>query len=358
MAGLPQGRVTNDPTNYLAIGLQSGKDVDATNFYFLKHLDGSGFDVAVNFSSERVGGSGREIGLRYRTKVTADGQYVAYAQPDFAGRVLTAALWQDTVVAGPSQGVGNPYYSTHSIFSGASTPLYQTVDQNWADETERTANCVISDLKLEGEAGKPVKITAQFVSGGTPHVLATQLTPAREGTFPFMVAGGSVAILAAGSSFGGGAANGQGGGYGLGASSLQVTKWALEIKNQVDDAIQTNALNREDVLVLNQDYDFTGTFKYINSAFWNEVNYAGGSTVPTGLPENGQFFFYTSTPSQQSLSLFAPFIEFTSVKVNRLDPDGKTIYLDYAASTRNIGTSSLQCTVVSGASTSYALSTT
>ncbi len=354
---LPQGRVTDDAANYMAIGLQSAKDVDATNFYFLKHLSGSGFDVNVDISSERVGGGGREIALRYRTKVTSDGQYVAYAQPDFAARVLTAALWQDTVTPGPSQGNNNAYLSTHQINSGASVPLYQTIEQNWADETERVANCVITDLKLEGEAGKPVKLTAQFVAGGTPHTQSGQLVAAREAAFPLMVPGGSVAITAAGSAYSGGA------GYGYGASSLQVTKWALEVKNAADDAIQTVALNREDVLVLTQDYDISGTFKYINSTFWNTVWYGQGSQVPTGTVENGQFFFYTqnTTPSgtvANSLTVFAPFVEFTALKVNRLDPDGRTMYMDFTASTRNIGTSSLQTTVVSGASTSYALSTT
>lgn len=344
---LPAGRVTNDPTNYLAIGTQSAKDTDASNFYFLKQLDGSGFDVAVDYSSERVGGSGREIGLRYRTKVTADGQYVAYAQADFAGRVLAAALWQDTVVAGPSQGVGNAYYSTHSINSGASQPLYQTVEQGWADEVERTANCIISDLKIEGEAGKPVKFTVQFVSGGTPHTQGAALTPVREPAFPFMIPGGSAAITATGNLT-----------NGVGATSLQLTKWSVDIKNAVDDSIQTVALNREDVLVLTEDFDVDGTFKYINNAFYNAVEYGGGSQIPTGFAVSGAFNFSTTTPSSQSLSIACPYVEFTALKVNRLDPDGKTTYVDFTASTRNIGSQAVQCTVVSGASTSYALSTT
>ena len=349
---LPQGHVTNDPTNYLAIGMQSAKDVDATNFYFLKQLDGSGFDVNVDIASERVGGSGREIGLRYRKKVTGDGQYVAYAQPDFLGRVLTAALWQDTVVAGPSQGVGNPYYSTHSIFSGASVPLYQTIEQNWADATERTGNCIISDLKLEGAAGMPVKVSAQFVSGGTSHTQGTPLTAAREAAFPLMSYGGSVGFVLGGTSFG------AGGGYGIGASSLQLTKWSLDVKNAVDDSIQTIALNREDVLVLTQDFEVSGTIKYIDRSIWYTNWYGQGSQVPTGFLEPAQFFFYTPNPSAMSATIFMPFIEITSLKVNRLDPDGKTMYYDFVAASRNIGTSSLQGTVVSGASTSYALSTT
>lgn len=333
-----QGRVTNDPTNYFAIGLQSAKDVDATTFYFMKHLDGTGFDVKPDVSSERVGGSGREVGLRYRTKVTADGAYNQYAQSDFAGRVLYAALGTDTVTAGPSNASLQLY--NHQIVSGGSLLPYQTVEQGWADEVERTGNCLISDLKLEGEAGKPVKITGQFVSGGTPHTQSAALVPARESNELLMVPGGSTAITA---QFGGAA----------GASSTQVTKWSVEIKNSLDDNIQTNALNREDVLWLNADYDIDGTFKYINNSFWNQVQYGGGSQVPTGFLTNGAFTFFTAGPSGTSLKLFAPFVEFTSVKVNRLDPDGKTMYMDFMASTRGIGTQSLQCTVVSPTAGAY-----
>lgn len=348
------GRVTNDPTNYFAIAQQSAKDVDGTVFYFTKHLSGTGFDVAVDQSSEREGGAGREVSLRYRTKVTADGSFIAYARPDFAGRVLALALFQDTVTAGPSTVPSGPYYSTHSIFSGASVPLYFTAEQAWADMVERTGNCVISSLKFEGDAGKPVKMTTAFMSGGTPHSLAGAQTAVREAAFPFMYPGASANIIF------------QGSGVGLGqASSTQLTKWSLEIKNALDGNIQTNALNREDMLLLTSDYDIDATIKYINSAIWEQIDYGGGSTVPTGLITSGNFTFYSPEAGTRggqndlsSLTLFAPFIEFPSVKVNRLDPDGKTMYLDVVASTRNIGTSSLQATIVSPASTSYAVSTT
>lgn len=347
------GRATNDPSNYFAIAQQSAKDTDGTVFYFTKHMSGTGFDVAVAQSSERVGGSGHEVGLRYRTKVTADGAFVQYAQPDFVGRVSALALFQDTVVAGPSN-VGVPYYSTHSIFSGASVALYFTAEQAWADMVERTGNCLISSLKFEGDAGKPVKITAAFMSGGTPHSLAGAQSPVREAAFPLMYPGGSAAITF------------QGSGVGLGqASSTQLTKWSLEAKNNLDGNIQTNALNREDMIWLTSDYDIDATVKYINSGVWEQINYGGGSQVPTGLLTSGAFTFYTQeagtrfgAPDLSSMLLFAPYIEFPSVKVNRLEPDGQTMYLDVVGSTRNIGTSSLQITVVSPASTSYALSTT
>lgn len=337
---LPSGRVSNDPSNYLAIGLQTGKDVEATTFYYLRHLDGSGFDVDVQVEDDRVGGSGREIALRYRTKVTSDGQYVAYAQSDFCGRVLYAALGSpDIVTAGPSNSALQLY--NHKLNSGSSQLPYQTVEQAWADSIDRATNCMVSDVKLEGEAGKPVKLTAQFVSGGTPYYRSTQTTPTREGNELLMVPGGSSAITVF--------QPGQGGQ----ASSVQLTKWSVEIKNQLDDAIQTTGLNREDILWLNTEYNITGTFKYINQAFWNQVQYGGGSQVPTGILTPGQFNFYTAGPSGTSLTMLAPYVEFDNLKVNRLDPDGKTMYVDFTAATRNIGSIALQTTVVSTTSGHY-----
>jgi hypothetical protein len=344
MPSLPAGRVTNDPTNYFAIGLQSAKDVTATTWYFTKHLDGSGFDVAIDQSSERIGGSGREVGLRYRTKVTADGQYVAYADPDFVGRVSYAALGGETIASS-----GGLYQ--HKLASGASLLPYQSVQQAWADECEQTTNCLISDLKFEGEAGKPVKVTAQFVSGGSPVAGIAPQIPAREtNPVPFMVPGGSAAItavtnLSVGASLGG-------------ASSLQLTKWSVDVKNSLDDAIQTVSLNREDVLWLNADYEIDGTLKYIDKRFWEAVQYGGATQVPTGALTAGQFTFFTSTPSNQSLTIFAPYVEFTGVKVNRLDPDGKTMFLDFTGATKSVGSQSLQITVSNNTAGPYSNSST
>jgi len=341
---LPAGRVTNDAANYFAFALQSSKDTAGTTFYFLKHLDGTGFDVAVDKSSERIGGSGKEIGLRYRKKVTADGQFVSYADPDATGRVLYAALGNETLASS-----GGLYQ--HTITSGASLLPYYTMDQSYADENERVTNALVSDLKIEFEAGMPVKFTTQFVVGGTPYAKNSALSPTRESNpIPFMMPGASVAItalqnLTVGASLGG-------------ATSLQVTKGSVEIKNTLDDAIQTVALNREDVLWLNADYEIDGTLKYIDRKFWEAVQYGGGSQVPTGALTGGQFWFYMQVPSQQSLQIFCPYLEFTGVKLNRLDPDGKTVYLDWSGATRNIGSQALQCTVSNNTSTSYTSSST
>lgn len=314
------GRSTSELSNYFAFGVQSAKDVEATTFYFTKHLNGTGFDVENETSNERIGGSGKEIGLVYKTAVKADGACVTYGWPDGFARLLTAALGADTVT--PAGASGASQITSHLITptTGGTLP-YLTIDQNWADETERVTNNLISDLKIEGEASKPVKLTAQFISGGTPYVRNAAISPVvREAGIPLMIPGAS----ANWSVEGGGPSNSP-------AESNQITKWSIEIKNTLDDAIRTLSLFREDVVWNMVDFNFDVTVKYVNKESWQEVHYGGGTQVPIAVP-TGSFSFYSA---QQNASLSAylamPFLEVGNAKVNRLDPDGKTMYLDFTA---------------------------
>lgn len=346
--GLP-GRVTNDPTNYFALGVQGAKDQEAGTFYFFKHLDGSGFDVAHEVSSEREGGSGREFGLRYKTMVKADGQLVAYARPDAAGRLLTYALGSDTPSIIATSGATSAIVAlvNHQIQSGVNATLpYLTADQGWADEIERTTNCLINNLSIEGQAGHPVKMTVAFNSGGTVYQRLTSLTPAREQTGPCMYPGASAWV-------------GVFGGQDAGATSIEITKFKIDAKNQLDDAIQTTGLNREDLLWLNSDYQVDGTLKYTDRMIWNEINYAGGTQVPVTLA-TGSFNLYAPAAGSPSnaLALGMPLMDFSAVKVNRLDPDGKTMYLDFTAMTRKGATNSLFANVISAATQAYTATST
>ena len=121
----------------------------------------------------------------------------------------------------------------------------------------------------------PVKVTVQFVSGGSPVAgVAAQVATRETDPVPFMIPGGSVAItainnLTVGASLGG-------------ASSLQVTKWSVEIKNALDDAIQTVALNREDVLWLTADYDLDDILAQLSIRSSDVVPSAGSGTISGG----------------------------------------------------------------------------
>jgi hypothetical protein len=340
--GLP-GRVTNDPSNYFALGVQGAKDQEAGTFYFFKHLNGSGFDTTQEVSREREGGGGKEIALGYKTMVKPDGQVVAYARPDAAGRLLTYALGADTpsFIATVAAGV---FLVNHLIQSGVNASLpYLTADQAWADMVERSTNNIVTDLSIEGEAGRPLKLTAQFISGGSVHVATVALTPARETSAPLMYPGASVSLAVTG-------------GADAGATSIEMTKFKIDIKNGVDDTIQTTGLNREDVIWETADYTLDGTLKYTDKAIWSEVYYGGGvgSQVQVGIA-TASFNFYTllGQGASNSLQMNMPLLQVSALKVNRLDPDGKTMFLDFTAGTIKGASPSLFANVVTGATASY-----
>lgn len=346
---LGPGRPTNEPLNYFAFAVQPAVNVEGTSFYFTKHLSGSGFDTTSEFKAERIGGAGREVGLIYKTMIKADGSLVTYGWPDGTGRLLAAALGTDeTTVLVATSSAANELVK-HHITSGGATLPYLTMDQTWADETERTTNCVITELKIEGTEGAPIKFTAPFISGGSPRVQAAELTPTRESGTPFMYPGASATVQVFS-----GAPGAQGK-----ATSSELEKFALTIKNTVDEGIQTLALNRTDVVWETVDFNLDGTLKYTDKNIWNQVNYYGGSQVSISLA-TGTFDFFAaqSSSASQSLRLSVPIAVFGSVKVNRLDPDGKTMLLDFTALTQGGPTVAVYADVVTRATGLYTSATT
>lgn len=305
------GRATNDPANYIALGKQASKDTEATTFYFFKHLDGSGFEVDYDVQSERVGGDGQEVSFTYRSMVKADGAIVTYAWPEVTGRVLAAVCGQDTpsLVASSAGGM----LVDHTIIPVASLP-YFTVDQQWADMQERVSNAKITQVDIEFEAGRPFKLTANTLGGGTVYIPTLALTPARESGEPMFYPGASVTLAGA-------------------ASGAKVTKGKISIKRNVDDGIQTIGLSREDVVELNQDYTLDITAKYESKTLYQQAHFNGGTTVISDLATIALSLFQAGPAglSSQTMRLEMPLLEVTGAKVNKLDPDGKTVYLDIAA---------------------------
>lgn len=345
------GRTTNDPSNYLAVGIQAEKDVEASTFYFTKHLDGSGFDVEPEIASERIGGGGREVGLRYKTGIKADGQVVQYGWPDGTGRMLA---WAGLLDEAPVIKATTAMVVEHFMRSGGTVLPYLTVEQNWADETERTSNAVVASLKLEGEAGHPIKFTEQFISAGTPRVATQLLVPARETGGPYMYPGASAVLEIFSPETAEGAP--------ATATTSELTKWSLEIKNTLDDAVRTMQLQRADVPWENVDFDLDGTVRYTSKTIWQQIQFNGGRLGNRNFLATGAFTFFTKplygAQATYTLEIKMPFIEFSGAKVNRLDPDGKTMYLDFTAMNIANATYSLQARVFTTATGAYTSSTT
>lgn len=324
--GLP-GRPTNDPADYFAWGKQSAKDVEATSYTFPKHLDGSGFDVDDDYERIREGGDGQEVGFSYRTLVKADPQLMLLARPNQAARIWAAHLGNDTIAS-----AAVPSLARHTAVLSGSMP-YLTCEQRSGDVLERVSNCVVTEVDLEAEAGKPWQLTAQFLSGGTVTLreIGSVLTPARDVGKPFFYPNGSYLV------------------DGFASYGQLLTKVSVKSTRDVDDGIQTTGLSREDVIPLNFSGEVDGTVKVTSRDFYRKVQYtAAGSTIPVDLatgaidlvqlqqaPING------SITATSMMRVQLPLIEWVSANMNHLDPDGKTVYLDVVGMTvRNAAGSS------------------
>ena len=311
------GRPTNEPNNYLALGFQSAKDTEATTFEFIKHLDGSGFDTEPDVQYEREGGDGQESGLAYIKSIRTSGAAVANSRAVIAGKAAAAIGGAD---------------SASILASGAlnfhrqiptSTQKYLTVEQRSADEVERTTNAKFTQVEITAEAGRPYRVDAQFVSGGSTYArpVASALTPTRESVPPHYYHGASHVLVIGG------------------ASVVPITKWKATIKRGVDNDIQTTGLNPEDAIELNFECDLDGTFRYEDRNAYAQVKYAGGTQVPFDLA-TGNFNAFSANGSWSD-RLCMPLLDIVDAKVNRLDPDGKTMYVDFVAHTRKSATTTV-----------------
>lgn len=337
--GAAPGKPTNDPVNYFAFGFQSAKGTPASTFHFLKHLDGSGFEVEKEIQREREGGDNQEVGLTYVSMVKADGNVNVNSRPNVAARLFAAVLGADSVGTAAVASVAR-----HTIVPAASLP-YLTFEQRFSDEIERTQDGAMTQLTLEGEAGRPWKISGQFVSGGTvfQRDVASTLTVVRDTGKPHYFPGGSY-IFDGGASY-----------------AADVTKIKVDINRGVDDGVQTTGLGRDDVIPLNFDASVDCTIKYTSRDFYQKVTYNGGSTVIQDLPTGSIDLVSPCLVPVASgvigsgiLRVLMPLIEWTDAKVNKLDPDGKTVYLDLVGMTVKGATHSVIVTADSGELTDFA----
>lgn len=313
---LMPGRATNDPTNYFAIGKQTAKGNEAGTFHYLRHLDGTGAEVGEDIETVREGGDGQEAGLRFKTAINFDGAAVAFARPEIAARLLAYVLGADAAtIPNGAATVASGVANEHIAFPGPTLP-YLTIDQFWADQVERGLDTKVTGLDIEWEQGRPLKMTAQFVGGGSMYFPASPGTPTREVGRPFMYPGASVWLN--------------------GAANTQITKGKISIKRNVDDGVRTNALSREDVIETNFDIDVDLTLKFEGSgeSLYDKTHAgaSGGTQIPIDLSTTslGMYSVVGAGTSRRHLQVDLPLLDMVGARVNKLEPDGKTMYADLA----------------------------
>lgn len=327
-------RASNEPLNYLALGFQSAKDVEATTFFFLKHLDGSGFDSEPDIQSHREGGDGQEVGFRHKQSIKTGGNLNAFSRPEHSGRLAAGVLGADVAsVVTPSGAAQALVFHRQSY---APTIPYGTIDQRWADEVDRAVNVKLTTLEIEWEGGNnPISVRSpDFVVGGSAYSrdIASALTPTRETLPPHMYGGASLVLD--------------------GAGNTQVTKGKITVKRAVDADIRTTGLNAEDVVESAYDVDIDLTLKYQDRTLWRKVHNNGGSQISLDLA-TGALSLNSGNAGSYPFRVAIPFFDYVGAKVNRLDPDGKTMYVDVAGMTKKTATTTIFTENFSGASAAY-----
>jgi hypothetical protein len=314
------GRSTNEPANYLAFGFQANQTTEATTFTFLRHLDGSGADIDEQIESVREGGDGQEVGLRYKTAITFDGSMVANDRPEVGARLWAAALGDDspTLAALPGAASAASGVVNNHLASSDSTLPYLTVEQYWADVPEVGIGAQITSLACEFEQGRPFKLSADFMTGGSSYrrAVASIRTPTRETGQPFMYPNASLVISGAAAS-------------GL---STKVTKGKITVTRNLDGDIRTTGLNREDVVGQTMDTQVELTAKYESASTWYDpIHYAlGGTQIPFDLATGAVMISnkFSSGTTVREMTVGINQLHWTQARVNKLDPEGKTMYID------------------------------
>jgi hypothetical protein len=310
---------SNDPRNYLAIARQQDFDTEGSSFSFLKFRGGTGFNVELDSEQVLEGGDGQDPGLIYRSKTRADGTLVGYARPAM-WTYLSAWAMGSAAAVGTSAGVGT------SVYVPNATVPFLTIEQAWGggNQIDRVRSAILTSFQVEGEAGQPWLVTADFVGGGTPYYRdgsASALTPTLESGDPAMYAGGAYLIN--------------------GATSLDIRRFTYRFERNVDDDLYTTETFRRKVVPLTRSVSVDFQVIFQDSTLYKQVVYNGGSVVPQVLA-TGSFHAERRLTSSQLLAVDVPNLNYTAVNVNRLEPDGETVVLDVSAMGVRAGTSIVQ----------------
>lgn len=321
------GFSSSDPRNYVALGKQADANTEATEFKFVKYLNGT--DVSPEIDSQAIfeGGDGQAQGLVYRQHTKNDGQIVAYARPDM-WTYLSAWSLGSAVTVGTSLLIGT------SIFTPNATVRFLTVEGAWGggNQIDRVMSGILTGFQVEGAAGEPWKVTCPYIGGGTAYYrdgAASALSPVLETGDPAMYAGGAYLIG--------------------GATEIDILQWTYNFSRNVDDGLFTTSQFRRKVVPLSYSVSLDMQVIMQTQAYYKNFIYGGGSMVPNSLATTA-FHAERQLAASQLLAIDVPFLRITNVTANRFNPDGETVVLDISAQgTKSAGTGIVQHTSVHNA---------
>lgn len=240
----------------IAWAIQSAKGTPATASVHRLYLAGGD-----QVRPERVKGDfeettgGRMLSDAYISQVSVAGAPECFVMPDSIGSLLYAALGARAVT-----GLADPY--VHTFTAAASLP-YLTFWRMLANGLfERFADVKVTNLKLSGESGRPLRVTVTVMGLNHSFLAAAEATATIEVTNRFMHYDASGALLVEG------------------AAVASISSFTIEIDN--GGALQSgDSLTPNDVSESRLGISVTTDQLVTDYALWNRLHH--GSASPSNL---------------------------------------------------------------------------
>lgn len=316
----PTAVISNAAVDYVALGRQSaaGTPQDTTSAYlFARWLDGTeGVTHERVQTTEREGGDGQDMGYAYIEHHTGKGNLVAYARPEITAKALGWALGAGSMTSAASTW---PY--THELYPAneAAILTYEAFAPQGVIG-ERLVDSKISEVAIEAEHGKPVKITVAVNGGDSPQqrVAGSARTVSYETDEPFYFNTASHQLAIAGAALG----------------MDEVTKWTCTFTREQDEEVFGVGYGRKAITDLNRNVTLDLTRRFLSATLHNAVAYGGGSAIAPTVATGSFKVFMTNGLTGSALRSFeleVPLMVMQPLSRNVFEVDGQTVYEDISA---------------------------
>lgn len=316
---------TSAREGYIGFGKQTQKGTGVAPTKFIKWTGATDMSPKHGIARYREGGDSYDPGIALKENHKPGGSVSLFARPDLVGFLFAALLGADAV-----SGVG-PY--THAITPG--TPPWLSVERSLGGIQERFIDCKIKSISAEGEAGKPIKLTVEYL-GINEDLSVSAATATYEVDAPFV-------YWQATFTWDGGA-------------STNVEKFKLTYTNAFDEEFFTNAITRQDIPLQSRDAELEMTVSMEDSmVFFKKAYHAAGTAPGTDAP-TGSFIVdlnYGAGADARQLKLDLQKVFYTEAPVEQNSDDGRLRYEIKAAGGKATGSPLLTVTAKNGTSGAY-----
>lgn len=332
--------ISGGASTFIAIGKQTAKGTPQTTpaaFTYAKYLSGTDFQPTWEYLGPvREGGDGLDQRWDMRTAQRARGTLVHNMRPDITGQILAAFF---------GGGLGG---NAASAWNGATLPAQhnftfpaQFRNQYWtvvAGHPGGELTHVLYDarpvgLTIEAMNQQPLKMTSEWVGLKYGASWGAAMAPVYQGGDPFVFFGASIAYPFAGSA----------GSY--------VSQYTVTARVDVDEDLFTNDLLMIDIVDLARTVEVTHREVWINATNYLNVEYAG-LIAPTYLLATGTFQA-AHVMSSYLFQMNLPLVRWGDSNLTAVDPENKTVYIDYSGVALAGGTTSMNVSVINTHASNY-----